>query len=87
MESHPAQFRYADTSLVIQKLRPARELLEKVEGLMDWRSFQSLVQDHGIQLVDHETISLARAHGRYQGPARKAQIDLGKLLLAMDDQT
>lgn len=88
MESNPAQFRYADTSLVLQKLRPARKLLGKVEGLMDWRSFQSLVQDHGIQLVDHETISLARAHGRYQGPpARKAQIDLGQLLVAMDDQS
>lgn len=35
--------------------------------------------------MDHEAITLARAFGRYQGPpARKADIDVSKLLLAMD---
>lgn len=42
-------------------------------------------QDNGIQLVDHEAISLARAHGQYKGaPARRAQIDVSQLLLAME---
>lgn len=46
--------------------------------------FQSL-QEAGVELVDHEAITLARAFGRYQGPpARKADIDVSKLLLAMD---
>eukprot|EP00438_Fugacium_kawagutii_P023741 Skav231430 [mRNA] locus=scaffold330:163792:164019:+ [translate_table: standard] len=42
-------------------------------------------QDNGIQLVDHEAISLARAYGQYKGaPARRAHIDVSQLLLAME---
>lgn len=85
METNPTQFPYADESILVKKMGPVRGTLENLTDMIEWRSLQSLAKEAGVELVDHEAITLARAFGRYQGPpARKAEIDVSKLLLAMD---
>merc|ERR1712107_156887 len=84
MEENKRDFPYSNAALVASKLRDMREALRQADNLVRCMDLQKMAQDQfGIQLVNHELITLARAYGVHIDlPVEKMSVDTRALLVA-----
>lgn len=85
MEEHKSNFPVSNPLLVVSKLRDMREMLQQVNGLIRCMALKQTAQEQfGVELVDHELITLARAYGSYIDlPLEKMSVDSRALIAAM----
>lgn len=85
MEEHKSTFPVSNPPLVASKLRDMREMLQQVNGLIRCMELKQTAQENfGVELVEHELITLARAYGAHIDlPLEKMSVDTRALIAAM----
>lgn len=85
MEEHKSNFPVSNPPLVASKLRDMREMLQQVNGLIRCMELKQTAQEKfGVELVEHELITLARAYGTHIDlPSEKMSVDTRALIAAM----
>lgn len=83
LEANPDQFRYSDTNLIVKKLEPLRNepQLQDPAGI-DPDVVKYLAPQAGIDLIDHEIITLIRSFGMDEEGVPK--VSWQKVVAAMD---
>eukprot|EP00931_Biecheleriopsis_adriatica_P081804 TRINITY_DN5513_c0_g1_i4.p1 TRINITY_DN5513_c0_g1~~TRINITY_DN5513_c0_g1_i4.p1 ORF type:complete len:629 (-),score=137.74 TRINITY_DN5513_c0_g1_i4:75-1961(-) len=83
MEEHPEEFHVADVGRVLSKLAGLRGHLSKQGGRIECAALQKdAATRFGIELVDHELITLARKFGKYEPGENIAYVDASAILTA-----
>jgi len=83
MEDNCKDFPFADVSQVLTKVEPLSDMLQGA-GNVECADFQQFALDRGIDLVDHELITLARNFGQYDVSRNVAFLDGDKVVAAME---
>eukprot|EP00933_Yihiella_yeosuensis_P080533 TRINITY_DN93985_c0_g1_i1.p1 TRINITY_DN93985_c0_g1~~TRINITY_DN93985_c0_g1_i1.p1 ORF type:complete len:679 (-),score=97.63 TRINITY_DN93985_c0_g1_i1:54-1979(-) len=85
MEERPDEFPHSSASLLVSALGGLRSQLEKLGTMrLPIAELRRIAQDHcGIELIDHELITLARAFGEFEPKESIAIVNTETLLKAI----